>query len=638
MSLVARIVNKKCHMATPRTHPKRSNYKELYGLWWPLTVHPAQIEIDMIRNGGKFLKKDGTYAGNGLVFHYRRLQELLWPKEKVWHRWNIMELECYVKYRTICELGPASSGKTNSAATNSLTDFYCYPECTTVLICSTTRERLEDRVWGEIKKYHKLAKSRVGWLPGNLIEGRQRLVTDHKSAAADGRDFRNGVIGVACKKGSDYVGLGDFIGIKNKRVRLVGDELHLLPRVFVDAISNLDKNPDLKVVGLGNPKETTDALGILAEPAANLGGWESGIDQTPKTKTWPTRRPEGICIQLCGADSPNLDGKLPIPLITQAAIDRDVAFYGKDSLQFTMMNMGMMPRGQGSRRVITRQMCIKNKATEQPIWRDEQRTKIGFLDAAFRGVGGDRCVFGYIEFGAEALPGDEEPVISAIMDRRTDAPNRRQLLHLVELSIVPIKVIGTIGAPVNEVEDQITEYCMQACNLRGIPAANFFYDSGMRTSLVTSMTRLWSIETNPIDCGGTPSERKVSEGIEVLCKDYYSKRITEFWYSVRLIIEAQQFRGMTEDVMLEGCSREWRTVGNNKIEVETKDEMKEKTGRSPDLFDALAIGVEGARQRGFHIGSLVKKETRRRGLPDWRTDLRVKAKELLRSKELNYSA
>ncbi len=97
--------------------------------------------------------------------------------------------------------------------------------------------------------------------------------------------------------------------------------------------------------------------------------------------------------------------------------------------------------------------------------------------------------------------------------------------------------------------------------------------------------------TNPLDCGGTPSERKVSEGIDVLCKDYYKKRITEMWFSLRLIIEAGQFRGMREDVMMEACSREWKMTTGNKIEVETKAEMKEKVGRSPDLVDAVCCGI-----------------------------------------------
>lgn len=618
----------------------RSGLVEKYGVFWQRTEHPISIEINMLRAGGRWKNHLGKFVGLGLEYHFIALVKLLWPRV-VWHKWLETIVTEYVRHRTLVIVGPASSGKTFGAALCVLTDYYCFPYETTVIICSTTRERLEDRIWGEIKSLHKEARQNYRFLPGNMIEGRQRLVSDHKSEAVDGRDFRNGVVGVPCKRGTDYVGLGDFIGIKNKRVRLLGDELHLLPRVFVDAISNLDKNPDFKCVGLGNPKETTDALGVLAEPSAALGGWEGGIDQSEKSKTWDTRRPDGICVQLVGTESPNLDGKLGIPLITQAAIDRDIAFYGKDSLQFTMMNLGMMPRGQGSRRVITRQMCAKFGATEMPVWRDTNRTKIGALDAAYRGVGGDRCVFCHLEFGTEGASNPTElgtQIVQAVINQSTASPKGKTLIALIEMMIVPIKVRDTVGKRIDEVEDQIVEFCKAQCTSRGIPPENFFYDSGMRTSLVTSFTRLWSVLTNPIDCGGQPSERKVSEGIDVLCKDYYSKRITEFWFSVRLCIEAEQMRGLNDEVIGEGCAREWKMVGNNKIEVETKEEMKLKTGRSPDLFDCLAVAVEGARQRGFQIGALSRRAPRKKGEIDWRDQLRQKMADLNKSKQLNYAA
>ena len=595
----------------------------------------AKIEIAMIRKGGQWIGKFGQTIGNGMYFHYKRLEELMWPDDKKWHAWNELQLENYLGHRTICVIGPASSGKTNSAATDVLTDYYVWPECTTVIVCSTTKERLEDRIFGEMKKYHKIAKKKYPWLSGNLIEGRLRIVSDGRLDSVDGRDFRNGIIGVPCKRGGDYVGLGDFIGIKNKRVRMVADELQLLPSAFVMAISNLDKNPDLKVIGLGNPKETTDALGAMGEPAFELGGWDGGIDQEPRTKTWKTRRPDGVCVQLVGSDSPNLDGHLKIPLITQSAIDRDIAQYGKDSLQFTMMNQGMMPRGQGSRRVITRQLCMKNGAGEDPQWVDNRRIKIGFLDAAYRGTGGDRCVFGQLDIGYEVSTKDEngDDLVTNLMSQYVGTARHKQTIAVVDTMVVPINVKIDV-----ESEDQIVSFVKTQCTMRGIDPENFFFDSGMRASLVSAFARDWSPATNPIDCGGTPSERPVSNKINMPCSKHYSKFITELWFSVRYAIEAQQMRGLKDSVIHEGCQREWTMVGANKIEVEPKAKMKEKTGRSPDLFDALAIGVEGARQRGFVINNDVAPVTRRERDNGWRKEIANKAKAAWTSGNLNYSA
>lgn len=607
---------------------------EKYGLFWPETVNPLAIEMRMVEEGGRFKSRKGHMVGNGVEFHFKEAVKLLWPNI-CWHKWNNLFVQNYLTKRTIVVIGPASTGKTHSAAFCVLMDYYIFPSITTVIICSTTKERLEDRIWGEIKKLHKQATQKHRWLPGHLIEGRMRVVTDDRTMAEEGRDFRNGIVGVPCKKGNDYVGMGDFAGLKNKRVRLVGDELSLLPQVFVHAISNLDKNPDFKAVGLGNPKDTTDALGVLAEPAAHLGGWDSGLDQTPITKTWETRRPQGVAIQLPGSDSPNKDGKLGVPIITQADIDRDVAFYGKDSLWYTMMDEGMMPRGQGTRRVITRQLCLKHRAMEDPHWSNTQITYIAALDAAYRGVGGDRCVLVILAFGNEVSFENtpENALVNAIISQRTDFDPRRRILALVDTMIVPIKA----GDFSNPPEDQIVTFTRGVMEQRGIPPSNLFYDSGMRTSLVTAFARLWSTQVNSIDCGGDPSDRMVSANIPIPCNKYYKKRITEFWFSVRLTIEAEQFRGMTEEMMQEGSQREYTMSDGNKIEVEPKEKMKLKTGRSPDLFDALAVGVEGARQRGFIIRRLTS-PTQEVEDYQWKSAIMKKASTLQKSGSLDYAA
>ncbi len=389
------------------------------------------------------------------------------------------------------------------------------------------------------------------------------------------------MVGVPCKRGEAFTGLQDFAGIKNKRVRLLGDELSLLPRAFCDAISNLDKNPDFKCIGLGNPKETTDALGVLGEPAPQLGGWDGGIDQQFGTKTWPIRREQGIAIQLPGDDSPNLDGQLGIPLISQADMNRDISFYGKESLWYTMMNLGKMPKGQGSRRVLTRQLCLKYNTMDEPVWRDNNIRKIAFMDAAYRGVGGDRCVFGILEFGYEVPMEKFSMPDSAIAHSLAHNSANRQILSLKEMVIVPID--PGLDEPA---EYQIATFCMKRCEENGIPPEDFFYDAGMRTSLCSAFSKVWGSVGETIDFGGSPTDEPVSSSISISCKDYYSKFVSQLWFSVRLAVEAGQIRNFTEDVIMEFSSREYGKVGNNKIEVEPKEKVKEKCGRSPDCFVA----------------------------------------------------
>ena len=601
-----------------------------YGLEFPGGTSNLDVERHMCRKGGQWTGAKGQTIGNGMFFHFVEFQKLLWGKAKLFHRWNLMQTEEYLKHRTIGILGPASSGKSNSAATDVLADYYLWPECTTVLVCSTTKERMQDRIFGEIKKYHRIARERHPHLPGYAIDGRMRIVTEGRNDAKDGRDFRNGIIGVPCLSGGDYKGISEFIGIKNKRIRVVIDELQMLPPGILMTISNLDKNPDFRLVGLGNPKETIDALGQLCEPAQHLGGWDGGIDQEGTTKTWETTRPGGVAIQLVGTDSPNLDGKLGIDLITQEAIDRDIAQYGRDSLQFTMMNQGMMPRGQGSRRVLTAQLCRQNGALGEPLWANPTRTKVAALDAAYGGAGGDRCILTFLEFGPEAEIIDNAQLAVNLIARDTSKIRRRNLIAITDKMIVPINPKLEVRA-----EMQIVTFVQAQCTTRGIPPEHFFYDSGMRTALVNAFADQWSTKTNPIDCGGSPSTAMVSAQIQVPCNKYYQKFITEIWFNVRYAVESKQFRGMKPSTMQEFCAREWTMVAGNKIEVEPKRQMKEKIGKSPDEADSCALAVLGAIRLGFTIDNLMppSEKVRKRG---WIKELEQRSKKLWSENNLVY--
>jgi len=620
---------------------KSSGRFKRYGVWWQPTADPVNMELQMIRHGGRWEKQDGEMAGDGLYAHFRKFQELVWPG-RLWEKgpfknyWAEKCLEVYLEYTYVGVLGCAASSKSSSFGCNALTDWYAWPDCTTVLVSSTDLRSLELRIWGMIKGYHKDAKRCRDWIPGHLIEGRQMIIQDQQQEFKEGRDFKNGIVAVPLRRGSTFVGLGPTIGIHNKRVRLIADEANLCPRSFLDSTSNLSKCEDFKLVGLGNPNETTNAHGFLCEPSLELGGWESGIDQTPSTKTWQTRFPNGVALQLPGSDCPNMKApegeEPPFPfLITREQLADDAKIWGLDDWHYKMMDEGMMPRGQGSRRVLTRQSCIKFGAFKGPKWRDSRRTRIAFLDAAYRGVGGDRCVFGELQFGPEA-ESNPDILTSALVFQDNKGDRLRQILALIDLMVIPISAEKGAEPP----EDQIVKFVMDQCRARSISPENFFFDAGMRTSLVTAFSRVWTPMVNSIDCGGKPSDHLVSMEIQKPCKDYYSKFITELWFSVRLVVESGQFRGMTESACTEFCQREWKLVAGNKIEVETKEEMKEKTGRSPDEADSIAIGVHGAKLRGFVIARSRPEKDPDRG-PDWRDKIKDRAKKLWNSGNLNYA-
>jgi hypothetical protein len=606
-----------------------------YGWGFDLNTHPLEVEFECIRRGGKWQKKSGNWCGEGLFFHYKAAIGLLWPQFKQ-HRWFETMLEAWIGHEWIGVAGPKDASKSGTMAVIHLADYYAFPNNTTTILSSTTKEALKNRIWAEVSMRHREAKEKFEWLPGYIIEGDLRLVTDIKKSNVDIRDMRNGMVGIPIKRGDIQAAMSLIIGIKNKRKRWVCDEAQTLPPAALDATANFFQNDsDCKVIGLGNPSDIMDAHGKLCEPHSSLGGWQGGIDQQGKTKTWRTRFENGVCVQLPGSDSPNMDVPIgvtpPFPfLMTRERMEKDAETWTRTDWHYMMFNEGRWPRGQAANRVITRQMCLLGHAMDAPTWANTNITKIGCMDAGF---GGDRCVFHELWFGRELWKPKNIGEVNAsnLISQTPPEDENRQIIALVDTQIIPIE-----GSDVKGAEDQIVEWCRRECVRRGIAADNFFYEPGMRTSLVQKFSQLWSSKPVSIDFGGKPSDAQVSSDIPVNCREYYFNFVTELWYTVRLVIESQQFRGLTETTMDEACMREFKRGGGNKIQIETKKEYKQKTGFSPDNFDALVCGIYGAIKHGFSIKRQKAFDSEEVD-ESWKRELEQRAKDYRKRGRLQYA-
>lgn len=551
-----------------------------YGFEFPDGTPEIQMHLSIIQMGRDWCKSHNV----SLFDHHKQLQSLLYPHKK-WHKWNLMLLEQFCEHDYIGILGPASSGKTHEAVCYALDCYFASPNNTAVLVSSTTRDALELRAWGEIKKYWGIARLNYEPTPGNIIGSKQRISTDDEDV--EDRDFRKGVSCVACKVGTTWVGLGPFVGIKQQNVILVADEASLMSPAFLEAVSNLSKNPSFTCIAMGNPKDRTDPLGVLTEPHEDDGGWE-GLEEKLETRMWRTRYPNGLGIQLCGLDGPNMGvapgQPVPYPfLITQKTIDADVALYGQDSIKVTMMDYGVMPKASASRRIITRSLCHKFHAFEDVIWNTPDITKIFGLDAAYGAVGGDRCVACEVNFGR-------------------DTSGNMILAYIGDPIIVPVSVRKT-----EEPTDQIALFVKAECERRNIPPENVYFDSTGRGELALAFARRWSAAVNGVEFGGAPTERAAGPNANKTCKDEFDRFLSELWWATRWIVESGQMRQLPEAVAQEGFMKQWEerfAGGRVKIRVETKDETRERLGRSSDLYDAFVVAVEGCRRRGFQIAGL----------------------------------
>lgn len=562
-----------------------------YGKVWSKDYMPIDIELACIAMGGT----EGRNGGVSLFDHYMAARKLLWP-HRYRHRWTDLMYHSFIDNQVTILMGSGSSQKTSHASEFALISYWARPQNTLVLLSTTSVDKLEGAIFGEAKMLFRDARKLHPHLSGTVFDSRHAITTDALRENAndlDGdevRDMRRGVVGKACYVGSKYVGLGVFAGIKQEYVIFIGDELQFMPSTFLDCLPNMFQNPNVKVIGSGNTKhDKYDMLSKAAEPRA---GWDS-LGKIEKTTTWQTRFQDGVCINLVGTDSPNFDvpKEKPIPyprLVNWKTCERVAAYWGKDSLQYFSQCVGTPQWGMMGSRVVTEALCKSHRALEKAVWMGADHKMIAALDPAWT-ADGDRCVLMMGEIGTSS-----EGV---------------EILRVLPPAIIPI-IADSQVIP----EDQIAQRVKQECASAGVASSDIFYDSFGRGTLGAAFARTFgSTPPVPVDAGGKPTKRPVRHDLFVnennqnrlkRCDEHYSKHISELWFSVRYAIECDQVRELPDDVMEELCMREYGTVAGSKLEVEAKEDTKERMGKSPDLGDCMAILVEGARQRGFKIRRL----------------------------------
>lgn len=576
-----------------------------YGCLWPSGTDALAIEFAAIRRNGEWMQ-DGKKCGAGLKQHFMEARRLMWPT-RYRHRWTDLMFENFIANDVTVLLGAASTQKTSHACEFVLINYFCRPEKTLVILSTVNMDKLDIGVWGEVKMLWQMARERYEWLPGNLIDHKKAITTDNLSE--DGvRDMRKGIIGRPCYVGGKWVGIGILAGLKQEFIFYVADELQFMQEAFSASWPHLFSNGNCKVIGSANPKhDPDDEAGKTAEPK---NGWNSH-PEPEKTEVWETKFMGAKCINLIGTDSPNFDVPEGTPepypkLIGRKFANRIAQDYGKDSFEYYRLVKGVMRVAFAQSRVITRQLCRDHHAFDRPNWKGVERKRVYGLDPTYGGE--DRCVGMALEFG-EDISG-------------------QQLINILGYRVFQFRL--NID---REVESQLADILDEELKAYGIPSDDCFYDSvGKGTLGGPFALKFGDRPPVAVDSGAQPTKRPVRHDLFVeengerrlkQCCEHYCKFVSEMWFSVRYCIEADQFRGMAQEIMAEGCARIYEMVAGNKIQVEPKsdprkkEDLKRRLGKSPDLFDTLAIACEGARQRGFQIKRLGGEVVVENADPDW---------------------
>lgn len=614
--------------------------QDKYGVSWGDEVTDAQIEQWCIQNGGEG-EHEGKKWGVGLFQHFKNYWELLWPDDSQ-HWWTDLILKQILENQFTALVGPASSWKTGTVSRIALMDWSCFPDCTTVLQSSTTMKELQQRIYAETTKMWHSAKMLHPWFPGNPIDSKCVIAyADIEESRA--RDLRDGIVGVPCKASTGkFVGMGAYSGRKNRRVWCIGDEFQFMERAILNAQDNLVSNgPNLvpgiitdksdkdfgkarigyKCVFIGNtnPSRPGNPLDVVCEPEH---GWGS-IKEDGKTKVWrckklPEHPVQCVCVNLDAMDSPNSPYPVEKPKFPRLAGPNMLKVYTEGSEPYWSQGRGVFKFGLALFKIITPEICEQFNAFQDCIWEGTANTKIGMVDASYGG--GDRCPLGWLEFG-KCVDGK------------------------IRIKMHPYWLVPIIVNPEVSPEYQIAMFTKSKMEEVGVPPENFFFDG--RGSFAMALASVWSPRVNAVEFGGTATNRPVGGDIYTvdkqtgqrrlkLCVEHFSKFVTELWFSWLYATQADQIRGMIREIVADAHPREWYKVSGDRIEAEAKDVMKKRTGCSPDLADMFAVGVEGARRRGFTIGTLANKTLQRRDMK-WLDDLAAKAKKLRESKQLNYS-
>jgi len=504
-------------------------------------------------------------------FYFWRVCDELWNQEElpeplmVRHPWAERMIRAAIKDKYLAIGGSASSGKSHTMAAWGIVNWLSQPRDTLVLMTSTTLREARKRIWGSViglmSNIESFAPCKIRDSIGNIA-----YVNENGTLIE-----RAGMSLIAAEKSKTREAIGKFIGIKQKRVIMIGDELSELSEAIINAgLTNLSKNEQFQLIGMSNPNSRFDAFGVWAEPK---NGWDSVDIQT--ADDWETKW-GGKYMRLDGERSPNiLEGEVKYPwLPTQKKIDEDRALLGPESRGYMRMVRAVFFDSDETTGIYSEAELAKSGSMGKVEW-GQKPTKVVGIDPAFTN-GGDRTIMFVADVGYNTA-GHYVCQFDRFIHLNDDATNKA----------VPRTY-------------QIVHQIIDHCKRMGVQASNVAIDStGAGAPFCDVLAGEWSPDFLRVSFGGKPSDKRVSMNSQLTGEELYSNRVSELWFVGKELIRTKQLFGIDGDLAQEMCARNYDMVKSStlKMRIETKPDFKSRFGRSPDLADAAFLALDCARQR-----------------------------------------
>lgn len=504
-------------------------------------------------------------------FYFWRVCDELWNREElpepmmVRHPWAEQMIRSAIKHKYLAIGGSASSGKSHTMAAWGIVQWLSQPRDTLVLMTSTTLREARKRIWGSVM-------SLLSVIDGAPIKIRDSIgnaaYVDENGTLIE----RAGLSLIAAEKSKTREAIGKFIGIKQKRVIMIGDELSELSESILQAgLTNLSKNPFFQMIGMSNPNSRFDAFGVWSEPKK---GWESVDTQT--ADRWTTKW-NGHYLRLDGERSPNITlGEVKYPwLPTAEKLAEDRALLGPESRGYMRMVRAVFFDSDETTGIYSEAELTKGGAMGEVDWA-EKPTVVAGIDPAFTN-GGDRTIMYTAEVGY-ARNGQYVCKLGEAIHLNDDATNKA----------VPRTY-------------QIVHQIIDHCKRRNISANNVALDStGAGAPFCDVLAGEWSSDFMRVTFGGKGSDKRVSQNSQLTGAELYTNRVSELWFVGKELLRTKQIYGVSSDLAQEMCARNYdmtKGTGTLRVKIESKPEFKARFGRSPDLADAAFLALDCARQR-----------------------------------------
>jgi hypothetical protein len=503
-------------------------------------------------------------------YYFWRLCDEFWNRSDlpeplmVKHPWATEMIQAVISNKYVAIGGAANSGKSHTMAAWGILNWMADPQNTLILLTSTTLREARKRIWGSVISLLSVIDNFPLKIRDSI--GNVAYLTEQGTLIE-----RAGLSLIAAEKSKTREAVGKFIGIKQKRVFLICDELSELSEAILQAgLSNLSKNPEFHMIGMSNPNSRFDAFGSWSHP---VDGWDS-INHD-NDDTWVTKW-GGTYIRFDGERSPNiLEGEVKYPwLPTEEKISEDRDLLGETSRGYMRMVRAVFFDSDETDAIYNETELSNSGSMGHVSWRGKPIAIAG-LDPAFTN-GGDRTIL-YTGFVGYDTNGQYVCELGEAIHLIDDATNKS----------LPRTY-------------QIVQQVKDICVKKKISPENISVDAtGAGAPFCDVLAGEWSDQFLRVSFGGKASDKKVSVNSRQTGTESYMNRVSELWWVGKELIRTKQLFGISNDLAKEMTARKYDMVksGSLRVKIEPKIEFKSRFGSSPDLADAAFLCIDLARQR-----------------------------------------